>query len=139
MSLSCSCEVDDADWWYQPAEDFSLLGTKRARKCCSCEVRLAPGDEVLKFRRWKTAGYDTIEEKILGEGGEIDLADWFMCEPCGGLYLAFHDLGYCVSLGFDNMVELAKEYGEMQRAERAEAQRRRQTKWTGWQSPSGTT
>ena len=121
MSLSCYCESDDADWWFEPAADFSFLGTKRARKCCSCNARLKPGDEVLKFTRWRNPAYGSIEEKIFGEYSEIYMADWFMCEACGGLYMALSELGFCVSLGDDNMADLAKEYGEMQREALARA------------------
>lgn len=115
MSLSCYCESDDADWWYTGADDFSVLATKRSRKCCSCGKKLAPGAEVLKFERWRRPAYDSIEEKIMGDGAEIYLADWFMCEECGGLYMAINELGFCFDLGNDDMRQLAREYGDMQR------------------------
>lgn len=75
---------------------------------------MAPGAEVLALSRWRTAGYDTIEEKIYGCQGEVPLATWYMCERCGGLFMALEELGFCVDVG-DNMIALAKEYGEMQR------------------------
>ena len=40
---------------------------------------------------------------------EMYLADWYMCETCGGLYMAITESGYCVSLTkFENMKGLAK-------------------------------
>lgn len=122
MSLSCYCDVDDADWYYEAGDNFSLLDTKRSRKCCSCGAKLTPGSEVLRFMRYRHAAYDSIEEKIFGEGNEIYLADWFMCETCGGLYMALNELGFCCDLGHDDMRELAKEYGQMQREAMMRAQ-----------------
>ena len=92
MGLSCSCDNDDADWYYVGGDEFSILSTKRSRKCCSCGTKLMPGSEVVKFERFRYPVYDSIEEKILGPDAEVYMADWFMCEECGGLAMALAEL-----------------------------------------------
>lgn len=119
MSLSCFCDNDDADWYFTGADDFSILATKRSRKCCSCGTTLKPGSEVVRFERFRHPAYGSIEEKIVGEGNEIYMADWFMCEECGGLYMALSELKFCFDFGRDDMRDLAKEYGAMQREDLA--------------------
>lgn len=109
MSLSCSCG-GEYDWYYDPPSDFTVLSTKRARKCCSCGTRLPVGTTVLKFRRWRSPT-DDIEERIHGE--EVALAPWVMCEPCGGLFLALNELGYCIPIDEEPMRELVREHNEM--------------------------
>ncbi len=113
MSLSCTCEADDPDWWYEPDKDFSVLRTKRIRKCCSCRAKIKPGQEVLEFRRWRSPSesFDFLEEKIYGD--EVPLAPWFMCETCGGLHFAVADLGMC----YDICEDIAKQIKEFREAE----------------------
>ena len=106
MSLSCSCEYDDPEWWYESDDDFSVLATKRGRKCCSCKQRIAVGDEVLHFRRWRDAACD-LEERIYGD--EIPMSAWYMCEKCGGLYMAVSDLNMCCDISEDMAAQI-KEY-----------------------------
>ena len=112
MGLSCSCEWDGSGWYFYPAEKFSVFDGKRSTRCCSCDGRIAPGDEVGKFVRERGAK-DEIEIRIHGEDAEISIAPWWMCETCAGLYFALEELGYCVTLGED-MRELAKEAGAIQ-------------------------
>lgn len=107
MSLSCSCEYDDPDWWYEPDEDFSLLATKRGRKCCSCKVRIPVGADALAFRRWRSPEYGSIEERIYGD--EVPMSPWFMCEKCGGLYMAVSDLKFCCNIEEDIATQI-REY-----------------------------
>ncbi len=109
MSLSCSCDADGADWYYEPAKDFSVLETKRGRKCCSCGAKIQPEEEVMKFRRWREPSdrCNYIEESIYGD--EVPMAPWFMCETCGGLYLAVDDLGMCCDIS-ENIAHQIKEY-----------------------------
>ena len=114
MSLSCECYGDDADWYYAPQE-VAPLSTKRSRKCCSCKERIAVGDDAMAFTRWRTPNYDSVAERIYGEGGEEPLATWFMCDRCAGLYESLSGLGFCDLLEQD-MRELCKEYAEMQRS-----------------------
>lgn len=109
MSLSCSCESYDADWYYSPPDDFTTLATKRSRKCCSCGAKVSPGDTVMEFTRWRAPSdrCNYIEEAIFGD--EVPLAPWFMCETCGGLFLAVDDLGMCCDIG-ENIAHQIKEY-----------------------------
>ena len=124
MSLSCSCDNDGADWWYEPSSDFAVLATKRSRKCCSCGTKIKPGDEALYLRRWRSPSMrcNYIEESIYGE--EVPLAPWFLCETCGGLYFAVQDLGMCCDIS-DNIAHQIREY----RAEE-DAYRKRSAEFT---------
>lgn len=106
MSISCGCDYDDFEWTYTPPDDFSPLLTKRSRKCCSCGCSMKPGDTVAIFDRSKRPSND-IEERIYGD--EVPLATWFMCEECGGLFMALEDSGFCISLSKgENMRDLVK-------------------------------
>lgn len=96
MSLSCSCgDSDDCSWYYETTNDFTKLQTKRSRKCCSCEEKIKPGDDCVKFSRYRPPATD-IEERIHGD--EVLLASWYMCESCGGVYLSVVELGMCFDL-----------------------------------------
>lgn len=106
MSLSCSCEYDDPDWWYIADEDFIVLATKRSRKCCSCGCRLPIGVEVVRFYRWRSPNCD-LEERIYGD--EVSIAPWYMCEKCGGLYMAVTNLGFCCDISEDMATQI-REY-----------------------------
>lgn len=108
MSISCGCDYgDDYEWMYSPPADFSPLLTKRSRKCCSCGCGLKPGDTVAIFDRARQPRCD-MEERIHGD--EVPLAPWFMCEECGGLFMALEERGYCISLTKgENMKHLIKE------------------------------
>lgn len=115
MSLSCECySDDDPDWWFEDTAPVGPLATKRMRRCCSCKDRIAVGDDCRPFRRWRTPAYDSVEERIYGEGEEVPLATWHMCDRCAGLYESLDGLGFCISLGSD-MRALCREYAEMQR------------------------
>lgn len=106
MSISCGCDFDGDGWWYEYLTDFSNLDTKRSRKCCSCLGKIKPGETVMKFSRYRDPNSD-IEERIYGD--EINLAPWFMCEECGGMFMALEELNYCISLTFgEHMHELIK-------------------------------
>lgn len=128
MSLTCGCDDSDADWYYQDADwyyqverDFSVLQTKQARKCCSCKTRLAPGAEMVRVARHRPPK-NAVEERIYGEEHDaVPLADWFLCEACGGLVWAVQDLGFCFDIG-SNIAQQVREYME---AEAEYAQRRR--------------
>lgn len=111
MSLSCSChEYDGEGWFYYRPSDYSVLSTKRGRKCCSCGGRIAVGDTVLAFDRARGARYE-IEERIYG-GTDIPLATWFMCESCGDQYLNLTELGFCITIPA-NMMEMLAQYAQM--------------------------
>jgi len=63
----------------------------------------------VRFERFRSPNND-IEERIHGD--EVPLADWYMCEECGGLFFNFVELGFCISLG-DNMFDLLEEYKDL--------------------------
>lgn len=110
MTLSCSCgDPGNYDWLYYPGNDFSTLQTKRRRRCCSCKNALSPGDTVLVFDRVRSPAYE-IEERIYGD--EVPLATWYMCEPCGEIYLNLEDAGFCLNIE-DNMRDNLREYHEL--------------------------
>lgn len=97
MSISCGCDYDDDyEWRYTPPDYFEALQTKRSRKCCSCGCTLKPGAEVAKFERSRPPRGDIEEAIYLGD--DVPMADWYMCEECGGLFMALSGSGYCISL-----------------------------------------
>lgn len=119
MSLTCSCQYnydDDASYWYEPPEDYSVLKTKRSRKCKSCGAKIAVGDLTAEFTRWRESSSD-IEIKILGEGERIYLADWYHCESCADQYFNLTELGFCIAPD-ENIQELLAEYVEMTNAKK---------------------
>ena len=105
MSLSCDCDTD-CDWCYEHSGDFDALNTKRSRKCCSCGSKISPGDTVLRFWRYRYPLGD-IEERIYCD--EVPLAPWFMCETCGGLFMAIDEAGMCCDIR-ENIADQIKEY-----------------------------
>ena len=104
MGLSCDYDGDgDFAWYYDEPDlhDFSKLETKRARHCCSCGEKISVGSDVLKFRRHRPPSdrCNYIKEAIYGD--EVPLAPWYLCETCGGLFMAISELDLCYSLGSD--------------------------------------
>jgi hypothetical protein len=113
--LVCNCDYgDDVAWWYEGGGEVKPLNTKRMRRCCSCKERIAVGDDCMAFPRWRTPKYGSIEERIFGEGGEVWLSTWYLCDRCAGLYESLDGLGFCNLLGQD-LREVCREYGRMQR------------------------
>lgn len=120
MSLSCSCGDDgEYSWWFFAPTDYTTLTTRRRRRCCSCKALIDKGSVCAKFERRREAQHD-IEISIYGEGPEIPMADWWMCERCADLYFSLDELGYCVNPE-ESMLELVKEYSEMKDDERKAA------------------
>ena len=118
MSLSCSCpEIDDAEWYFYAPEDFSILETKRSRRCSSCKCLIKPKSECIRFERFRYHR-DEIEEKIYGDGEEIPIPPWFMCSDCGEQFLNLHAYGYCIDPS-ENMFDLLKEHRELHKAREA--------------------
>lgn len=115
--LSCSCENDDAEWWYDDTKDVAPLATKRMRKCCSCKTRIAVGDDCKPFPRWRNVNSYSDPEvlvRIYGEGGEMALPTWHLCDRCAGLFESLDSLGFCDLLGQD-LRAVCREYAQMQR------------------------
>ena len=115
MSLSCYCDYDpDAGdvLWNWPA-DYSVLDTKRSRKCCSCGERIEVGELVARFSRYKVPESD-IEVKIYGETDEDGppRASVYHCERCADLMYSLYELGYCINI-YEDMRELVNEYSEL--------------------------
>ena len=116
--LSCSCDHDDADWWYDDQAEVKPLDTKRMRRCHSCKDRIAVGDDCKAFPRWRIiSDYKDPEVlvRIYGEGGEYPLPTWYLCDRCASLYESLDSLGFCDLLGQD-LRHACREYAEMQRA-----------------------
>jgi len=107
--LSCDCYTDDAEWWYLPPDDFSKLKTTRRRRCASCNELINIGTDCLSFERYCYPRSD-IEERIYGD--EVPLANKYLCEKCGEIYLNLTSLGYCYYLG-DNLSDYLKEYWKL--------------------------
>lgn len=111
MSLHCATAYggDDFDWYWawSPDDDPKPLATVRSRKCCSCKVRLKPGDQAAAIERWRNPVTD-IEERIAGD--EVPLATWYLCEKCFDLSLSLDELGYCFDLGNQSLADQIKEY-----------------------------
>jgi hypothetical protein len=121
MSISCSCGDWDGDGWvYTYAEplDFKPLATKRAHRCCSCKRLVRPGEDIVELERYRYPRND-IEERIYGEGDEVPLASWVLCEECGGLFMAIRDLGVCWVAG-TNIKEDVREWAAESRLIRAQ-------------------
>ncbi len=119
MSLSCYCG-DEFDWYYYAPTDMTVLGARRARRCCSCHTRIGPQDQCAVFERTREPN-DYIEERIYGEGPEaVPLAPRYMCETCFDLYSALDEHGYCIKLG-DDMRALVREHAQFVRVRRADA------------------
>ena len=115
--LSCSCDNDDAEWWYDDTKDVSPLATRRMRRCLSCKERIAVGDDCKAFPRWRNVNdYSDpdVVVRIYGEGGEYPLPTWYLCDRCAGLYESLDSLGFCDLLGQD-LRKACRVYAQMQR------------------------
>ena len=125
MSLSCVCDFLGSDWWFEiPLDaDFETLNTKRSRRCWSCGEKIRPGDEVVRFKRYREPVMD-IEQDIVGD--EVPLADGYFCEKCGGLALRLQELGFCYHIskgGAEPLAQQIKEYFQWEREKGRETQR----------------
>ena len=59
--------------------DFKPMDTKRAKRCCSCQTLVRPGDDIVGACVTNNARSD-IEERIYGEGCDVPMASWILCE-----------------------------------------------------------
>ena len=108
--LTCGCDdyADGADgWFYYEPSDYSEFSEKRRKRCVSCKQLIDIGAICLKFSRARYAKND-IEERIYGEGCNIDMAPWYLCEKCGDLYYSLRELGFCTDP--QDVIEDHKEY-----------------------------
>jgi hypothetical protein len=113
MPLSCSCDYDGGvAWHYYPPGDYTPARASGARRrCSSCKTLIQYCEPTAVFECSRPAQSD-IEEMIYGEGEEIPIADKRLCERCADLYFSFVELGYECIAPDENMIDLAKEYGE---------------------------
>ena len=109
MPLSCDCSDwdDEGIGWWKP-DEFKVLETKKRKRCKSCRRLISIGENVIEFERFHYPQHD-IEERIWGDGAEIPMASWFLCEHCGEIFLNLDDLNYCVRPD-ENMNLLLEEY-----------------------------
>lgn len=107
--LSCSC-YDDYDSWYSPVpDDFVKFTHSRRKRCISCGKLIDIGTDCLEFNMWRTP-YNWVEENIYDD--EVPLANQYMCESCGEIFLNLTDLGYCLEIGH-NIKEDLRDYWDM--------------------------
>ena len=112
MPLTCGYSVDEEDaefYWYEPT-DYKAPPPGRRRRCRSCQELIdnEPGALALEFQRERYPNHD-VEIKIYGEGCEIPMASWWLCEPCGDLYFSLVEMGYC-GVPNENQHELLAEH-----------------------------
>ena len=122
MPLTCYCGDGDYDWYYHSPNDYfeikkidRLYPPQKKKKCSSCGDIIEWDSTVARFYRYR---FPTLWEAdhIYNDDDEIYLADYYLCEKCADLYFSFQELGFeCVSPS-ENMIQLAKEYGEINRA-----------------------
>jgi len=77
----------------------------RRTRCRSCKKVIKKDDLCYVSARYRVPKND-IEERIYGS--EIRLADWYLCEGCGDIYLNLTDIGYCIDIGKNMKNELAE-------------------------------
>jgi hypothetical protein len=113
MGLSCQCyTADDYDWYYQAPDDYSVLETKRARRCSSCRTLIPVGSTVAEFSRSRPPNC-VYEEMRFGTDWEaVPLASYYLCERCADLYFSFKELGFECIAPDEHMRELAREYAD---------------------------
>lgn len=107
--LSCACDDYNHDWYYYPPEDFTKFEASRRKRCISCGVLINHKSACLEFSCWRTP-YSYIEENIYGD--EVPLANKYMCETCGEIFLNLESIGYCITLG-GNMKEDLRDYWDL--------------------------
>lgn len=105
--LSCSYDDDNYSWFFEIPSGFSTLQTSRRKRCCSCNNLINKNATVLPFNRYRQFQTE-IEQRIYGDS-EINIATFYMCEPCGDQYLNLSELGFCIDIT-ENMFDLLKEY-----------------------------
>lgn len=117
MSLSCSCDYDDCEYFFEPDEDFSVFSGAKPKRCESCRKKIFDGETVLKMHCFRYA-----EDEERDDTGEdyVDIPDEFHCEKCGEIFLNLKAAGYCFNLG-DDMQEALMEYQEMTGFKKSEA------------------
>ena len=106
--ISCDCSGDFDNWVEQYGEDFLTLDTIRSRKCASCGEKIEVGEEALHFLSYRQPRSD-YEERRFGES--VSMANLYLCESCGEIWLNLNAIGLCVTFG--DMRDAQKEYWEL--------------------------
>lgn len=111
MGLTCTCPEEaegDGTWYYLP-EDYSILATKKSRRCFSCHTKIKPGELCVAFPRARAPTH-WIDRSCHGD--EVPMVPWHLCEGCADIYFNLVELGYCIKLG-DSMQDLLDEYKQI--------------------------
>jgi len=111
MSLSCSYDFAMDGWWYeiQNQSDFKPLNTTKRKRCASCKTLIDINSDCIKFQRFRSPVTD-IEERICDDA--VQLANWYLCESCGEIYLNLEAIGYCYFLG-DDLRQNLRDYWDL--------------------------
>ena len=110
MGISCTCDIDDAAWYYEVNDHPIILDTRRSRKCVSCRARIAVGNTAYRISRYRPPRSD-IEDRIYGD--EVPMADWFFCPSCHAIYQSLDKVNVCVDLGQDDLREALQEFNQL--------------------------
>lgn len=108
MPLSCWIN-DEGPYWYETARIFEEFYQPKRKRCWSCKQLINIKSWCIRFNRFRDTMND-MEERIYGDHKR--LADWFLCESCGEIYLNLDAIGYNIWLD-DNMNDLLKEYHKL--------------------------
>ena len=95
--LSCSCYGDYDTWYDKIPEDFKKFNCTRRKKCVSCKRLVNIGENCLEFEMYRIPHSD-IEMQVMGYS--VPMANKYMCENCGEIYLNLSVLGYCPPRGY---------------------------------------
>jgi hypothetical protein len=53
-----------------------------------------------------------VEERIHGEGGEVQLADWYFCPECAAIYHSLEKINVCFDLGQDDLRDILQDFNK---------------------------
>ena len=97
MSVTCACDYgyDGGSWWYEHDREFTVLKTRKRRRCWSCNELIDIGAECGILSRFR-APLSDVEESIYID--IVPLAPAHLCEECYGLLLSVEEAGGCVLL-----------------------------------------
>lgn len=110
MPLICGCYDDEPGMLRSYCHgDFEPLQTSRRKRCQSCKELIDIGAFSVRFGIIKVPEYE-IEINMYGEDGEVPMADRYLCEECGEIYLNLLSVGFKCIFPSENMRELLKEY-----------------------------
>lgn len=101
--LSCHCDWDFDSWYERVPDDFIKFNCNRRKRCISCKDLINIGADCIKFEMYcNPRSY--VEEEIYGD--MVPMANQYMCEKCGEIFLNLSALGYCLTIGHDIQEDL---------------------------------